>query len=281
MLHNLNSSIPIKMIMKSIRTGKVYYQQLLRKFNRSALKVIYSIFKIRSSSLLLKKIMPACEHINALKSVDKSFGFFLDVGANKGQFLLIANLICPNKYFYIFEPLSQEIQSTLTYLNNHSVKFNFYDFGLGNVCRKKLRFNTAIKSDCSSFLEPTQAALAKKNGKFLKTLKVTEVIINDLDAVLLNDDVILDGSFGFMKIDTQGTELDVIKGGKHFIRKYIKYIYVEVSDVEHYSNQTTAAEIHDFLDLMDFEFVESFNVYKRLSGELAYADVLYVNSKII
>ena len=260
------------------------FKILLRKYSkrwwRSTLKVIFSVFRVRSIDLLASKIFPACEHIKVLEFIDNDFSFFVDIGANRGQFLLIANLIRPGKSFYVFEPLPNEVNKSLKYLERLSVPFKYFNFGLGNVGSKLLKFNTSAKSDCSSFLKPSQSALEKSSGKLLKTIEVTEVTIKDLDLVLPGNEGIDPKSYGFMKIDTQGTELDVIMGGKNFIRKNIKYIYVEVSEILHYTDQATASEVHEFLEALNFKHIRLFNVYKSPDGVLAYSDSLYKNENL-
>ena len=55
---------------------------------------------------LAKGVMPAVEHIQAIKTLHPKT--LIDVGANKGQFSLIARYLFPDIEIHAFEPLEKE-----------------------------------------------------------------------------------------------------------------------------------------------------------------------------
>jgi hypothetical protein len=63
---------------------------------------------------------------------------------------------------------------------------------------------------------------------------------------LLNENNISINDYQALSIDTQGTELLVLSGGKRILRK-IKYVKVEVADFEAYTNCCTEKDLNNFM----------------------------------
>jgi len=87
----------------------------------------------------------------------------------------------------------------------------------------------------------------------------------------------------FIKIDTQGSELSILKGGSNLILKDLLGIQVEVQFVPLYKNQPLFRHVDEFLTLNDFQLIdlkryywkrsESFNTNGK--GEIIFGDALY------
>ena len=78
----------------------------------------------------------------------------------------------------------------------------------------------------------------------------------------------------FIKIDVQGSELNVLKSISQAQYKKIKWIYIEVTDYLLYKNQASRNELKNYLELLGFELTETFNQH-FLDGKLLYADLLF------
>lgn len=100
------------------------------------------------------------------------------------------------------------------------------------------------------------------------TLDVKVEKLDDFISYFLNKSEML------LKIDVQGFELSVLKGGVQTL-KLCKYVYVECSEVSRYEGQCFAKEVESFLILHGFKLKERVNEF-FLDGKLLQADFLFV-----
>jgi len=78
-----------------------------------------------------------------------------------------------------------------------------------------------------------------------------------------------------LKLDTQGTELEVLKGAE-FILKETELVLVEVSLFEFYKGSPLLAEIVRFMDQRDFVVYDIFGgAYRPLDGALGQIDFVF------
>ena len=88
-------------------------------------------------------------------------------------------------------------------------------------------------------------------------------------------DDITNETFDFIKMDTQGSELDIIKGGLNTIKK-CKYLLIEVSLMSLNENAPLKQDIVKFLSRNNIKPVDV--LYDHIiDGELTQQDVLFVN----
>jgi len=123
----------------------------------------------------------------------------------------------------------------------------------------------------SSLLAPTQT---------LREMPESEVIGTQLVDVQRLDDVIQSTGIDAAKhnllvVDTQGFELEVLRGAVSYLAKDCDYIYAEISRVPLYEGSCLESDIDAFLRPFAFR-----RVYTRLSlGE--HGDALYVRAPFI
>jgi hypothetical protein len=81
-----------------------------------------------------------------------------------------------------------------------------------------------------------------------------------------------------LKIDTQGAELSVLEGGPRVL-ELTTHVLVEISFVELYEGQASAAEVVGYLHERGFGLGSIYDVKtSRLSGEPLQADALFVRA---
>jgi FkbM family methyltransferase len=78
-----------------------------------------------------------------------------------------------------------------------------------------------------------------------------------------------------IKLDTQGTELDILNGGKHTLRR-TKFILTEMNNHQHYKNTCQYHEVDEFLRHNSFRLVDIVVSYRGDDGMTEY-DALYEN----
>jgi FkbM family methyltransferase len=130
--------------------------------------------------------------------------------------------------------------------------FNVFNFALGSET-KKVKFYVSSNGQSSSVLEPTNHLNIYPQFKFEQTI--------DVDVKTLDSFNILDCDM--LVLDTQGYELEVLKGSKNTLQM-INFIVCEVFTKELYKNSPLLKDIQDFLsdyELVDIDWVEGSEKY--------------------
>ena len=218
---------------------------------------------------LLNNIAANIELENLIK--DLKFETILDVGSNKGQFILLVESLFKNKIVYSFEPIKEILQKQkifFEYKNN----IYFFNIGLGEKSEKKVFYITNRK-DSSSFLK------FHKNDIKNSDYKIDEeriVEIKALDKVISSTQLVRPI---LLKIDVQGYELNVLKGCSDLLKK-TSYIIVEVSENEIYQDQPVANQIIEYLNKRNFIIIKE-NLATNISkSNLFQKDILFKNQLI-
>ncbi len=80
----------------------------------------------------------------------------------------------------------------------------------------------------------------------------------------------------FLKLDTQGNDLTVLKGASEFIKTAQPIIFCELIYVALYENQAYANEIINYLQDNDYALARMEDIHETANGVIAYADALFV-----
>ena len=97
----------------------------------------------------------------------------------------------------------------------------------------------------------------------------------EVDLSTLDDEIEGDHPFNFLNMDTQGYELEVLKGGKRTLEK-IQYIYTEVNQAEVYENNAMIDELDEFLETYEMERVAT-----GWHGSQTWGDAFYIKRGLI
>lgn len=218
-------------------------------------------------SLLGHGVAAATEHASLVHAIRPDL--VLDVGANRGQFTLLVKGLLPSASVVAFEPGGQ----ALTVLRR--VAAGLDDVAVVPVAcgaaRGTARLHVARDDDNSSLLAPTAQQTAIDRGASTAAREPVEVapLADLVDHRLL-------GGTSLLKIDVQGTELDVLRGAAGIIGS-LTYLYVELSFVERYIGQSRPAEVVRHLDGAGFELVHLHNPVRR-STAVVQADALFARA---
>ena len=91
-------------------------------------------------------------------------------------------------------------------------------------------------------------------------------------------------SCDFIKIDTQGTELEILRGGANLLEKRIIGLEVEVEFIQIYKKQSLFGDICAYLTPIGYEFLDFTNIYRwerqqfTNFGQTIFADALFLRS---
>lgn len=197
----------------------------------------------------------------------REYGTVIDVGANRGQFALFALHRFPAAQLLCFEPL-QEAHRKLTEVVGGDPRVRVERCAIGATDGSR-SLNITRSDDSSSLLQPT--ALQLEN--FPKTNSISAIDVN----VRRLDDIFEADRFSppfLLKIDVQGFELEVLRGGDHMLQG-VDEVFVECSFVELYTGQALAGELIAHLWSRGFQLVGVFGVKRDVAGQCLQADVLF------
>ncbi len=192
--------------------------------------------------------------------------YLIDVGAYKGEFTdnFLRNI---NKIEFIdmYEPQdSSFVDLGNKFLNNKNI--NIYNFAIGNENIQKEFFYFENEGYKSSLLKPIEGG-----GKMsIVEIKTLDEIYKKVENAYLKYDY-------FLKLDTQGNDLSVLKGAKNFIKNSQPIIFCELIYVPLYENQSYANEIINYMMENDYVLVRLEDVHETVNGFIAYADGLFVH----
>lgn len=201
----------------------------------------------------------------SLESIKKYFEpkSILDIGANVGQFYNEIKNIFPNSYYYLIEGSEScevvletfNVDYSICLLSDTEKEVDFY------IRKNEPRCTgNSIYRENTSFYDDDQIIVEKKQTKTLSNL--------------LNNQ-----TFDLIKIDVQGSEIDIINGGLDIIKE-AKGILMEVSLMEYNQNAPTKEFVYEYMDNLGFKPVELIgNINHPLTYELIQQDILFLNKK--
>ena len=177
----------------------------------------------------------------------------IDIGSHKGKFIKLFNDLYKNATIFCFEP-NNTLNKNLKDLEKNIKIFNF---ALGDKLeKKKLYFNnldlTSTFKDynkSSLYYKFKQIILRKKNKDEYKDVQVT-TLDYFCDEHKINKIEIL-------KIDVEGTEYSVLKGGSQILEN-VKFLIIEIQNNELYKDYSKNI-IEDFLEKKNFQLIQ---IYK-------------------
>jgi len=186
------------------------------------------------------------EYSEIFESLSKDISSFLDIGSNIGYYSLLAAKTNPEILAYAFEPAKgpkyylkknikiNNFENNIIHeniaLSDSSGKIDFYE--VENVKYQYLEHNLAGEGN---------AGTKKTSRNFVKNT-VNSKTLNQFfeDAKIKNIDLI--------KIDTEGTEIDILNSGVDNIKKFQPIIICETlfNNIE--------SELDDFFNALDYQF---------------------------
>ncbi len=201
-----------------------------------------------------------------------SISTIIDVGANEGQFARKISKVYPNSHMFCFEPLSKPFEKLKKWGDQQNGKVIVINAALGDTEGKVKMMLHLDHTPSSSLLKTTP--VCEMLYPFTQNTAFIHVNVTTLDKVMANFSVSLIPDI-LIKLDVQGFEDRVIKGGTETFRK-AKACILEVNLDELYENQATFKDI--VLMLYDLGFLYAGNLEQVYSddGHVICIDVLFI-----
>jgi FkbM family methyltransferase len=206
----------------------------------------------------------------------------IDVGANKGQTIDFFKKIFPKVKIYAFEPSKTFEFLKKKYFKNKNIKLS--SFAIDKKSSKKIFYYHTFKSNNTSGLSGFYKI--NKNSKDhirINTSARNEVLKNSnhsylVDCVSLDDFFKKNKRVDLLKIDTQGNELNVLKGSKKLL-KNVKFIKLEIMLYDYYEKNYFFSDIELFLKRFNFKIFNILEVQQNpVNLKTDWLEVLFYNT---
>ena len=196
----------------------------------------------------------------------------IDIGSNKGQFILLVEKMFNNVKILSFEPIKEVYLKQKKFFSKNK-NIDIFNFGLG-AKKKDVILNISKKNDSSSILKIKYPNQLSKKFEIIENRKIS---IKTLDEILstfnLKKNILI-------KLDVQGYELEVLRGANEILSR-IKYIIIEIAENQFYKDQETNNSIINYLNQKNFEILKSCNHFKIEEINYSQKDFLFVNRNLI
>jgi FkbM family methyltransferase len=187
-----------------------------------------------------------------------NFNKVLDIGAYEGNWTKMFKQLYPFSKILMIEANSDK-EKILKKIGSYNIAV------LGAENNKKVNYykgENYAETGNSVYLENSEI-------KF----KSEEREIQTLTSLLGPND-----SFDLIKMDVQGSELDIIKGGLNII-KNTKFLLIELQNFNYNSGAPRIEVVVSFLKDLDFEFIDVFDLLYSYDGRLIALDGFFINKR--
>lgn len=220
---------------------------------------------------LFKGVAAAVEHPH-LRSVCGDLRTVIDIGANRGQFALMARLCFPQARIVAFEPLERPAERFQNVFSNDK-NVILHQVAIGTHSHQA-SIHLSARDDSSSLLP----ILALQETIFPGTQEVgrRKVKVAPLNEFLCAADI---QSPALLKLDVQGYELKVLEGCRPLLTSF-DHVYLELSFMELYQGQALADQVIAYLREQNFWLCGAYNLTYDSAGRSVQGDFLFVRRPI-
>jgi len=180
----------------------------------------------------------------------------LDIGANQGHFAIMCSHVWP----FATVTLAEGNENCREDLNHLPYEFH--------ICLLSDSVKEVIFYIDKSNFKSTGSSYYKENSVHFENAIEEKRTTNTLDILFK------DRQFDFIKIDTQGSELDILRGGKEIVQK-AQYVLLEVSIEEYNSNAPLYDEVISYMNSIGFDDNQVIEEHKNNQGGIFQVDVLF------
>lgn len=205
------------------------------------------------------------EHTTVLRSLDCQT--VVDIGANRGQFALVARACFPNAKIVSFEPLPKPAALfRRVFAKDEAMVLHIAAIGPKS---EQSEMHLSARDDSSSLLPIS--SLQEEIFPGTSEVGTVDVRVAPLKTFVDENDIV-DPSM--LKLDVQGFELEALLGCESLLHRF-EWVYCECSFVELYSGQKLAADVIDWLSSKGFRITGMYNPTYDREGLAIQADFLF------
>lgn len=227
---------------------------------------LFSLLKNRTFVRgLLGGVAAGTEHIRLLRNLNCRY--VVDIGANRGQFALVARRCFPDALIVSFEPLPGPSKVFRKIFRDDS-NARLYVSAIGSEARVAT-IHISARDDSSSLLPIDEAQSRVFPGT--QETDTTVVEVRRLDELLKSEEMVAPA---LLKLDVQGYELEALRGCGLLLSNFT-WVYCECSFLSLYQGQALADEVITWLRQHGFHLTGVYNVAYARDGKAVQADFLF------
>ena len=211
---------------------------------------------IRNSQLIKSRNEGHLKRLRFYKNKGVDFNNVLDIGACNGSWSLLVKSIFPEANILMVEE-NNDKEQILKKIGNCKIAL------LSSEADKEVNYYKSVSGDASG----NSIYLENTNYKFIPERRITTTL-----KLIVPKDV----DYDLIKMDVQGSELDIIKGGLDIIQKS-KFLLLELQIFEYNKDAPMLLEVLIFLKKINFDLVDVFDLLYSSTGSLVQIDGFFVN----
>jgi FkbM family methyltransferase len=211
---------------------------------------------IRNSQLIKSRNEGHLKRLRFYKNKGIDFNNVLDIGACNGSWSLLLKSIFPEANILMVEA-NNDKEHILKKIGNYKIAL------LSSQADKEVNYYKSVSGDASG----NSIYLENTNYKFIPERRITTT---------LKLIVPKDADYDLIKMDVQGSELDIIKGGLDIIKKS-KFLLLELQIFEYNKDAPMLSDVLTFLKKINFDLVDVFDLLYSSTGSLIQIDGFFVN----
>ena len=191
----------------------------------------------------------------------------IHVGGHSGEEIDFYNSYNLDKVIY-FEPVKSFSENISKKIESKKLKnFEIYNVGLGSEnTEEEIFIADGDSSGSTSLLEPRPSDITFSNKEVVKIRTYKSLGIKNIDLAI---------------IDTQGYELEVLKGFEEEIANF-KYLIVEFNVSEGYIGQVVFSDLDSYLINNSFTRIKTIRkINQDRYNDVNYGDAIYVNNTLV
>lgn len=229
---------------------KKILEKLKKKINRK---------QIRNSQLIKNRNEGHFKRLTFYKNKGINFRNILDIGAYNGSWTLLVKNIFPKANVLMVEANADKEQ-ILKKIGNYKIAL------LSSEENKEVNYYKSTSEDASG----NSIYLEKTIYQFIPEKRTTTT----LKLILPKD-----AHYDLIKMDVQGSELDIIKGSLDIIKK-CKFLLLELQIYEYNRNAPMISDVLAFLKKINFDLVDIFDLLYSSTGSLIQLDGFFINRDV-
>jgi FkbM family methyltransferase len=228
-------------IGKIIPDNKLYPENTIRRVKRNKINYVLDISDYQNWLIYfgLNNDKP-----EGLYELVKKKSIIIDVGGNIGQTAMnFAKIAGEHSIIFTFEPDELNYSNLIENLGQNNFKnIRHFNLGLGSIKEElPLKINSPSNRGGNR--------IDKKN-----TMGSSLIKIERLDHILEKEQI---NNVDLIKIDVEGFELEVLKGSKKTIERYMPSLYIEVDDNNLCQQGTNAKELINYVSAFGYNCIHS------------------------
>lgn len=197
-----------------------------------------------------------------------------DVGANIGQTVSLLKKHFPKASIEAFEPIETTFDLLKKNCKTYS-KVNFHQMALGSTSEVKTiqLCDEPLINSILNEINPIEASD--------KNIKKQSVKIETVDNFCRAGNIV---QIDFLKTDTEGFDLEVLKGAKNMLKEQrINFVLSEVNFNPYDNIQTYFCDLHEYMNDLNYRFVGLYdcNHILGVGPKLGYCNALYYLDKFV